>query len=313
MTKNEPKEIEMETMNTIPEEGTIMQNPHLRNFLLNVEEVRKQLQGVQNIIQQFREATEQLIAGNEKEGQSEELNKMVKEAGKYFQQAQQRLQLLRDENVKLQEEKKVSSTILRIRKNHVDVLSSKLIKLMTEYRDIQEQNKAANENKIARQMKIVNPNATDEEIKQAVESNDNAFMTGVMTEKDKELDVAAKQALAYVTSKHNDILMLCGAIAELRQMFADLSILVARQGEVINRIEENCETALEYVKEGTEDLQKANEYSKSSSKLLCIILIVVIIITIICVVAILVPMILKIIEGQNDTGDENYKPDVEKE
>ncbi|BFU20406.1 syntaxin, putative [Entamoeba histolytica HM-1:IMSS-B] len=298
---------EIEMPSTVPEEGTIMHDPHLRNFLLNVEEVRNQLQGIQNIIEQFREQTEQLKAGNEQEGATDKLNDMVKQANTYFTQAQTRLQLLRDENVKLQEEHKVTTTVVRIRKNHVDVLSSKLIKLMKEYRDIQELNKAENENRIARQMKVVNPNVSDEEVKQAIESNDNAFMTGVMTENNKQLDIAAKQALAYVTSKHNDILILVGAIAELRQMFVDLAVLVERQGEVINKIEDNCETALEYVKQGTEDLKQAHEYAKQSSKLMCIILIVVAIIMVIVVAAILVPIILKA-TGVTDKDEDSYTP-----
>ncbi|EDR28626.1 syntaxin-1A, putative [Entamoeba dispar SAW760] len=298
---------EIEMPSTVPEEGTIMHDPNLRNFLLNVEEIRNQLQGIQNIIEQFREQTEQLKAGNEQEGATDKLNEMVKQANTYFTQAQTRLQLLRDENVKLQEEHKVTTTVVRIRKNHVDVLSSKLIKLMKEYRDIQELNKAENENRIARQMKVVNPNVSDEEVKQAIESNDNAFMTGVMTENNKQLDLAAKQALAYVTSKHNDILILVGAIAELRQMFVDLAVLVERQGEVINKIEDNCETALEYVKQGTEDLKQAHEYAKQSSKLMCIILIVVAIIMIIVVAAILLPIILKA-TGVTNKDEGSYTP-----
>lgn len=247
------------------------------------------------------------MSGNDTPEASDELNKMIKEAGTHFTQAQTRLQLLRDENVKIAEDHSVSNTVVRIRKNHVDVLSSKLIKLMKEYRDIQEQNKTYTEEKVARQMRIVNPNITDEEIKQAVESNDNAFMSGVMNDKNKELDVAAKQALAYVTGKHNDILILVGAIAELRQMFVDLSVLVERQGEVINKIEQNCETALEYVKEGTADLQKAHEHAKSSSKCLCFILIAVLIITVIMVIAILVPIITKV-TGALGKDEDDYTP-----
>ena len=128
--KGQPQEIEMEAESTIPHSGNIMQNPQLRNFLLNIIEVRKSLHSVQNIIEQFREQTEQLIAGNEQDDASAELDRMVKEAGRYFNEAQTRLNLLREENAKLQEEKKVPATISRIRKNHVDVLTSKVIKLM---------------------------------------------------------------------------------------------------------------------------------------------------------------------------------------
>ena len=130
-------------------------------------------------------------------------------------------------------------------------------------------------------------------------------MQGLMTEENKALDVSAKQALAYVTSKHNDILILCEAIATLRQMFVDLSVLVERQGEVINRIEENCEKALDYVKEGTEDLVQANEYSKGSSKILIIILIVVIIITLVMVVAIVVPTVIDIVTSIQELQNED--------
>ncbi|KAL7721261.1 Syntaxin-1A [Entamoeba marina] len=307
--KGKKQAIELES--TVPHEGTVMQNPALRNFLLNVEEVRKKLKSIQNIVQQFHEATENMMLGQEKPGSSEELASMVKQSGTYFTAAQKRLQLLREENDKLKQEKKVGPTILRIRKNHVDVLSSKLISLMKDYRDIQEQHKAYSENKIARQMREVNPNITDAQIKEAVENNDPVFMKGVMAQKnDEKLELAAKQALAYVQSKHNDIVMLVESIAELRQMFIDLAVLVERQGEIINKIEDNCSKALAYTKEGTADLQKASQHAKSSSKLMCYILIVVVIVMCIVVLAVLGPIIYNVVMNLTEEEDPYNPPDL---
>jgi len=122
----------------------------------------------------------------------------------------------------------------------------------------------------------------------------------LMSEQDKKLDLAAKQALAYVTSKHNDIVILANSIAELRQMFVDLSVLVERQGEVITKIEQNCELALEYTEEGVANLKEANQISKQSSKLLCIVLIVVALIMVVVVCAVLAPILFNAFKKEDD-------------
>jgi len=52
----------------------------------------------------------------------------------------------------------------------------------------------------------------------------------------------------------------------IRQLFADLAILVAAQGEMINNIESNIHTAKEYVFKAEKDLVKSKDNLASARK-----------------------------------------------
>lgn len=52
----------------------------------------------------------------------------------------------------------------------------------------------------------------------------------------------------------------------IRQLFADLAILVAAQGEMINNIESNIHTAKEYVFKAEKDLVKSKDNLSSARK-----------------------------------------------
>jgi t-SNARE complex subunit (syntaxin) len=52
----------------------------------------------------------------------------------------------------------------------------------------------------------------------------------------------------------------------IRQLFADLAILVAAQGEMINNIESNIHSAKEYVFHAEKDLIKAKDNLASARK-----------------------------------------------
>ncbi|XP_014678353.1 PREDICTED: syntaxin-12-like isoform X2 [Priapulus caudatus] len=68
-------------------------------------------------------------------------------------------------------------------------------------------------------------------------------------------------------------------IQDVNQIFKDLGMMVHEQGEVIDSIEANVETATIHVEEGTSSLRKAAEHqSKSRKKALAILLVTLIII-----------------------------------
>jgi len=74
-------------------------------------------------------------------------------------------------------------------------------------------------------------------------------------------------------------------IVEVNQIFKDLATMVHEQGEVIDSIEANVETASIQVNEGTAQLSKARDYqSRARRKKLCLIIILVIILAIVITV-----------------------------
>ncbi|UYV63527.1 hypothetical protein LAZ67_2004517 [Cordylochernes scorpioides] len=67
----------------------------------------------------------------------------------------------------------------------------------------------------------------------------------------------ARQTLADIEARHEDITKLEKSIRELHEMFVDLALLVENQGELINNIARNVSTTVDYTVKGKEDIVKA--------------------------------------------------------
>ena len=58
-------------------------------------------------------------------------------------------------------------------------------------------------------------------------------------------------------------------LIELHQVFLDMAALVESQGQQLNNIESHVAHASSFVRRGTDQLQDAREYQKSSRKWTC--------------------------------------------
>ena len=77
--------------------------------------------------------------------------------------------------------------------------------------------------------------------------------------------------------RDEEIRHIAESVEELAQIFKELAALVIDQGTVIDRIDYNMEMAVERTKKGLEQLNKAEQYQKSSRPLKCMVLLVVLI------------------------------------
>jgi len=92
--------------------------------------------------------------------------------------------------------------------------------------------------------------------------------------------------LTLITERENAIKQLESDIMDVNQIFKDLGMLVHEQGEVIDSIEANVETAAVQVESGRDQLKKASEYQSKArrKKLICGVLLVVALIIIILII-----------------------------
>jgi syntaxin 1B/2/3 len=65
------------------------------------------------------------------------------------------------------------------------------------------------------------------------------------------------------------LLELAKAMNELRDMFQDMAALLELQGENINSIDKNMDSAQDYVDRGIVHLDKATKYQKKKRKQMC--------------------------------------------
>ncbi|EGC29034.1 hypothetical protein DICPUDRAFT_93226 [Dictyostelium purpureum] len=216
----------------------------------------------------------------------EDLQSMLDQTNKSFADLKKKLDTLKINNEKFAATKTAQPTEVRIRSNMQNTLTQKFVEMMKEYQEIQTNYKNKYKEKIERQYKIVKPDATQEEIQEAMASGDSKkiFEETILY---THLHTQAKNALDYIQDRHNDIVKLEQSIAELHQLFLDMAVLVETQGELLNQIEANVNSTVLNTKEGVENLAEANRLHKKSRKKMYIILIIVVIIVIAVVAPIL--------------------------
>ncbi|XP_014677621.1 PREDICTED: syntaxin-16-like isoform X2 [Priapulus caudatus] len=86
-----------------------------------------------------------------------------------------------------------------------------------------------------------------------------------------------------VSQREQEIALVVKSIAEVNEIFKDLAQIVADQGTVLDRIDYNIEHASESVKEGLQQLQKADKYQKKNRKMMCILLLAVAVIVLLII------------------------------
>ncbi|XP_078683194.1 syntaxin-12-like isoform X5 [Branchiostoma floridae x Branchiostoma belcheri] len=91
-------------------------------------------------------------------------------------------------------------------------------------------------------------------------------MTAQMMEEESNLEMIRERETA--------IRQLEADIMDVNSIFKDLATMVHEQGEMIDSIEANVESAAIHVESGNQQLRQASDYQKKSRRKLCIILIV---------------------------------------
>jgi len=205
---------------------------------------------------------------------SEELERLIDSTNLTAQDIRNKLKQL-DESSK-KNKGKGGPAQAKIRSNMQGALTKKFLDLMQEYQELQTKYKNKFRERVATQYKMVKPDATGEEIDEAIESGDTQIFAKAIL--DTERKNQAKSALAYIESKSNDIKRLEQSIQELHNLFLDMAIMVEAQGELIDQIEYNVTQSVDNTRVAVENLRGANKYQKKSRKKMCIIVCILIVI-----------------------------------
>nr|XP_046181548.1 syntaxin-12-like isoform X3 [Oncorhynchus gorbuscha] len=83
-----------------------------------------------------------------------------------------------------------------------------------------------------------------------------------------------EEDLALIKERETNIRKLESDILDVNQIFKDLAVMIHDQGEMIDSIEANVESAEVHVDRGTEQLQRAAYFQQKSRKKMCILAVV---------------------------------------
>lgn len=178
----------------------------------------------------------------------------------------------------------------QVRKQQTALVKSKFVDAIQNYQRVEQQYRQKYKQRMERQFKIVKPDATPEEIRAVVndESGGQIFSQALMNSNRYGESRAAYQE---VQERHQDIKRIEQTIAELAQLFNDMSILVEQQDEQINTIEATAMDVEKDMEAGLGHTVKAAESARSARKKrwICFILTVIILI----IIAIIVVVVIK--------------------
>ena len=169
----------------------------------------------------------------------------------------------------------------RIRDNLLITLTRKFVDTMKEYQNSQQKYKSDIKDKVQRQVRIVKPDASADEIDTVLSSGDTSsvYRSAIL----KGAADPIRNAYANVVDKYQDVLKLEQSVAELHQMFLDLALLVEQQGEMLDQIEYQIQSASDYIDDGNEEIAKALEHQRAARKRQCCILAIVLGVAGICI------------------------------
>ncbi|XP_018425504.1 PREDICTED: syntaxin-7 [Nanorana parkeri] len=94
-------------------------------------------------------------------------------------------------------------------------------------------------------------------------------------------DDITEDDMRLIEERESTILQLEEDIRGINEIFKDLGMMVHEQGEMIDSIEANVETADVHVQNANQQLARAAEYQRKSRKKICIIIVVLIIVAVV--------------------------------
>jgi len=243
----------------------------MEEFFEQVEEIRGSIDLIQSNVEEVKKKHSAILSNPVNDPKTkEELDELMANIKKTANKVRGKLKMI-ENGIEQEEQSGVSSADLRIRKTQNSTLSRKFVEVMTDYNKTQTDYRERCKGRIQRQLDIAGKQVGDDDLEEMIESgNPGVFTQGIITDTQQ-----AKQTLADIEARHNDIMKLESSIRELHDMFMDMAMLVESQGEMVDRIEYNVDHAKEFVDRAVADTKKAVQYqSKARRKKICIIIFV---------------------------------------
>ncbi|KAG2193465.1 hypothetical protein INT46_007733 [Mucor plumbeus] len=272
----ESKEVYEMSQRTTPvqSDGTITTD----QFFQEVEEVkdinRKIINNI-SLIEELHGSALSNINDEQTEENTYRLEKAVKQTTKLNNQCKTKIKAIELSIARMP----ANSGDLPMRKTQHAALKKKFIETIQRYQDIERTYQQKYRQRVERQIKIVQPNATEDEIERVLDSDEppQIFAQSLMQ---SNRSGQARAVLSEVQSRHDDIKKIEKTILELHQLFVDMQMMVEQQAETLNQIETHAETTVVDLEQGNQDIGKAIVSARSTraKKWICFVIFIILLI-----------------------------------
>jgi len=153
----------------------------------------------------------------------------------------------------------------QIRKQQTALVKSKFVEAIQLYQQVEQQYRTKYKQRMERQFKIVKPDATPEEVRAVVNDtgNDQIFSQALLN---PQRYGDSQRAYREVQERHEEVKRIEHTLAELAQLFNDMSVLVEQQDETVNAIETTAATVEKDTEAGLQYTNKAVDSARAARK-----------------------------------------------
>jgi syntaxin 1B/2/3 len=257
--KEETSPVELEKLNTQPagDAEYVKQFEKVKTSLNKIEKNTEKIIGLKN------RADVEVKDSDQKEIMNE-LDHVMLETKNEATKTKELLALMEKEN-KDYEAKNPSSTNALIRSNLLATHTRHFNNVMREFQDASESFRDSLRQRIARQVRIVKEDVTQEEIDKIIQSDDpGKYLKEAMGLTDILVD-----AVAELEERHEKMKQIEQGVREVLELFQDLATLVELQQEHLDNIEQNVAKSKNYTQQAEQELIKAKASQDRARKWQC--------------------------------------------
>ncbi|KAK9723362.1 hypothetical protein K7432_002015 [Basidiobolus ranarum] len=200
-----------------------------------------------------------LASNEESHKNSLALDKTINDTRLQLIDTKNRIRAMEANNLKLG----VSSDA-QIRKNRHIALKTKFMDTLKNYQNVEVKYKEKYRQMMERQIRIVNPNATDAEIEEALDNEQGGVFAQAIMNTNRTAE--ARNVCKAVQDRHEDIVKIEKTILELANLFQEMQLLVETQDEVVHQIETQMAEAVVHTGEANRELTGAIGHAVSARK-----------------------------------------------
>lgn len=147
----------------------------------------------------------------------------------------------------------------------VERVDRRLKNAIQQYQSVEADYQREMQGQIARQFKIVRPDATEEEVSRAVDgAQGGQVFTQALMQSNRQGQASA--ALNNVKDRHAQILKIEKQMSELAQLFQDMNTLVVQQEVAVQQIDQQAEEVVENLDKGNTEIDTAVKTARATRR-----------------------------------------------
>ncbi|CAE8615470.1 unnamed protein product [Polarella glacialis] len=175
----------------------------------------------------------------------------------------------------------------RIRANIQQALARKHQQLLVDFQKTQLEYKAALQRQEEREMRLLVPDAEEEELRQMMEAGERPSQ--IVVRKMAGAHGLVLDEVERIQEKHQDIARLERSCRDLAQMFQEVAVLVDASGQMLDNIEEHVRTSKGSTAGAVKELDIASKVQRNTRKWTCCLMVLLMVIAL----AIMFPILIK--------------------